>query len=101
MIGHNDQFDSVGSTLNFAIFDNVRVVDLSLRITSIQLVGTNVQIDFASPLGGQASDFRLQCATDLSLADWSDVGATITATPNGFRAVTPRSPGNRFYRIRR
>ena len=102
MIGYNDQFDSVGAVLNFAIFDNVRVVDLSIRIYSIQLVGANVQIDFTSPLGGQASDFRLQRATDLTLGDWADVNdATITAIANGFRAVAPQSPGNRFYRIRR
>lgn len=101
MIGHNDQFDSVGSPLNFAIFDNVRVVDLGLRITSIQLVGGNVEIDFTSPLAGQAGDFMLQSATDLSLGDWSNVGATITATASGFHAVASQAPGNRFYRIRR
>jgi hypothetical protein len=103
MLGHNDQFDSIGSAANSVIFDNVQVVSLDLTISSISLLPENkVQIDFFSPLGGVASDFRLQSATDLSLGDWSnDDQATITATENGLRAVTTQTPGNRFYRIRR
>ena len=103
MIGHNDQFDSVGSTVASVIFDNVQVVDLSLRITSIQLLpGSNVQIDFRSPLGGPASAFTLESTPTVGPAAWNaETSATITAQGNDFRAVVPSNGDMRFYRIRR
>jgi len=101
MLGMNDQFDSVGSPTGFVVFDNVQVVSLDFLIKSILLVAPDqVQIDFASPLGGLASEFRLQSGSNpASLAD--DNGAIITAIPGGFRAVTTQAGGIRFYRIRR
>lgn len=102
MIGHNDQFDSVGSSANFVIFDNVRVVSLDFQIKSITLLDPNqVQIDFVSPLGGFAGDFHLQSAADPTSNFTDDNNAIITAIPAGFRAVTTRTGVTRFYRIRR
>lgn len=105
MIGYNDQFSSVGSALNFAIFDNVRVVQLDLQIKSITLLsGNQVEIDFVSPVTGySASSFRLQSAAVLgsptNFAD--DNSAVITAIPGGWRATTTQSGDMRYYRIRR
>lgn len=103
MIGHSDQFDSIGSAGtngNFVLFDNVRVVTLDLFVTKVQLIAdSQVRIDFISP-PGQPSDFHLQSSTDL--ASWMDEDtAVLSATPQGFRFVVARSGDVRFYRVRR
>jgi len=100
MLGMNDQFDSIGSTSNYVIFDNVRVVSMATLITSIVLLENgHVQIDFFSPLSTNPDEFRLQSATSLSPAVWSDEGAEISGRPGGLRAVTGYSGDTRFYRI--
>lgn len=101
MIGHNDQADSVGSTNNFVIFDNVRVVTSDARVSSVQLLpGNQVQIDFTSP--GSEAEFHLEGSANLSTGIWNEVaGAVISTTPQGFRFVAPASGDVQFYRIRR
>ncbi|HKQ39757.1 MAG TPA: Calx-beta domain-containing protein [Verrucomicrobiae bacterium] len=107
MLGMNDQFDSVPASnagQHFVVFDNVRVVNLStdIRITRVELVGANqVQIDFASPAGGDASGYTLRAKTSLANATWTpDGGATITALGGTeYRALTTRSGSERFYSI--
>jgi hypothetical protein len=103
MIGHTDQFSSTGSPENFVIFDNVRVIRLDFEIRSIQLLPDNkVQIDFVSPLGGSASTLRLLSSPVLVPASWEpDLTAEITATADGFRAITSTGSGDRFYRLTR
>jgi hypothetical protein len=105
MIGHSDQFDSIGSggtNGNFVIFDNVRVVTGDLSVTKIELVGgSEVQIDFVSP-PGQPTDFYLQSSLTLSPAFWEDENsAVLSTTPQGFRFSVLDSQAIRFYRIRR
>ncbi len=103
MIGHSDQFDSIGlggTNGNFVIFDNVRVVT-TLFITSVALIeGGRVQIDFvAAP--GQSSNFRLQSSSELSSASWVDENTAVpSTTPQGLRFAVPRNGDFRFYRIR-
>ncbi|MEY2408745.1 MAG: hypothetical protein QOF48_1415 [Verrucomicrobiota bacterium] len=101
LLGFNDQFDSVSSAGTYVIFDNVRVISLDIVIKHVELLGgTQIQIDFVSPLGGVAGDFHLQSGSNpASVAD--DSGAVITAIPGGFRAVTTLDGPYRFYRIRR
>jgi hypothetical protein len=105
MLGMNDQFDSIGNAATFAVFDNVRVIDLSpVRIVSAQLPGGNqVQIDFTAPCVASAADLHLQSAIDpTSPTNFSDdAGATISAVPGGWRATTMQSGPARYYRIRR
>jgi len=102
MLGHSDQFDSVGSADNFVIFDNVQVVNLDFQIIRIQFsLNDQVVIDFVSPQGGNASEMHLQSATTLGPSDWADIDAVISPTPEGFRAVAARTPETRFFRIRR
>ncbi|MCI0362748.1 MAG: hypothetical protein L0219_02635, partial [Phycisphaerales bacterium] len=105
MIGHNDQFDSIGSVENFAIIDNVRVVRLGqpagIDITGIQVANNTVQIDFTAP-GGQAGDFQIESSATLSPPSWSqENSATIAPQGNGFRATLAASGPTRFYRVRR
>jgi hypothetical protein len=104
MLGHSDQFDSIGSSGangNFVLFDNVRVVTPGVYITSVALAGGEVRIEFVAP-AGQPSNFRLQSCPDFSATAWDDENsAVITATGQGFRAVTARAAGKRFYRVRR
>jgi hypothetical protein len=106
MIGHNDQFDSVGSTDTFAIFDNVRVISLGSptppEITDITVSGGNVIIDFETSSGGQPSEFRIESTPTLTPPNWAqESAATIAPNGNGFRATLPASGDMRFYRVRR
>jgi hypothetical protein len=105
MIGHSDQFDSIGSggtNGNFVIFDNVRVVAPDLFITKVALLeGNQVQIDFFSP-PGQPADFRLQSSAGVAPPSWADEDAAVlSATAQGFRFVVARTGEARFYRVRR
>jgi hypothetical protein len=103
MLGHNDQFDSIGSTDTFAIFDNVRVVQLgstTTDITGITVSGNNVLLDFEG--SGQASDFRIESTPTLSPTAWAEeTAATVAPTASGFRATVPVNGAMRFYRVRR
>ncbi len=103
MIGYNDQFDSVGSGDTFAIFDNVRVVQLgstTTEITGITLSGNNVLLDFEG--SGPASGFRIESTPTLSPPAWAEeTGATVAPTASGFRATVPVNGAMRFYRVRR
>jgi len=96
---------SIGNAATFAVFDNVRVIDLNpLRITSVQLPGGNqVQIDFTAPCAASANDLHLQSAINpMSPANFSDdAGATISAISGGWRATTMQNGPARYYRIRR
>jgi hypothetical protein len=101
MLGFNDQFDSRGALFNFAIFDNVRVVQLGLSISSISVVGNTVTINFVSGSGGQPSDYRIDSSPTLSPPSWSEeAGANISATQNGFSATLTVNGPTRFYRVR-
>lgn len=104
MLGMNDQFDSVGSATTFVVFDNVRVVNLStaIQIKRIELIGASqVQIDFTSPAGGDASGYTLRTKGSLADANWTADGAAVISALGGteYRAVTTRSGGERFYSI--
>ena len=105
MVGMSDQFDSIGSADNYAIIDNVRVVNLSPdpNITSIQLVPVNqVQIDFNAPCA-TIGDLHLQSAASLTEPiGWADDNtATIVPNGGGFRATTAQDGAMRYYRVRR
>lgn len=102
MVGHNDSADSIGSANNFVIWDNIRVLNLDLGVRGVELSPTTVQIDFASPLGGLVTDFKLERKSALDGGDWTQVeNADFSALPDGIRVVAPRSGDAAFYRIRR
>jgi hypothetical protein len=102
MIGYNDQFASRGSDLNYAIFDNVRVVSLDFVIKNFTRSGNTIDFDFYSPLGGKLSDFRLQTASDPAPGNWTDDNsATIFEIPGGFHVNTTALGNMRFFKMRR
>jgi hypothetical protein len=99
MIGHSDEFASIGSTNTYVIYDNVRVVDLSTKITNIQISGGNALIDFTTPSGGSFTNYS---AAAVQGPYTPDAGTAITSTGVGsYRATTPVNGATRFYQIRR
>ena len=102
MIGYNDQFASRGSDLNYAIFDNVRVVSLNFVIKNFVRNGNTIDFDFYSPLGGKLSDFHLQTASDPAPGNWTDDNsATIFEIPGGFHVNATAAASVRFFKMRR
>lgn len=101
MIGYDDAFNSLGSTECYVVYDNVRVVSLmGLRITAIQDLGANVQLDFTFDVNDTPSSFKVQSASVVS-GPYADTAATIVQfTPGTYRATVAKSGGAQFYRIR-
>ncbi len=104
MLGFMDSFASVGSTNNYVVYDNVRVINLTTTrpsITAVRRAGATIEIDFTADPASAAGDFTLQSTTALPGGFASDPSATITALGGGlFRAVSPNSTDpQRFYRI--
>lgn len=103
MLGYTDAYDSIGSGEGGVIYDNVRVIDLKRPIiTSFQLIGTNVVVNFAWTLDDPTSAFRLQKATAVGGPYADDGSAVITRlSPGVYQASTPFTGGNVFFRIKR
>jgi hypothetical protein len=104
MLGHMDSFNSIGSTGNYTIFDNVRVIDLNKpRLTLIRREGATLEIYFTGSAGDSADAFTLESAGTITSAFGPDAGASIThLEPGRFRAVSLNSGDpQRFYRVRR
>lgn len=102
MLGYNDQFASRGSDLNYALFDNVRVVSLDFVIKNFSRSGNTIDFDFYSPLGGKLSDFHLQTASDPAPGNWTDDNtASIYEIPGGFHVNTTAAASVRFFKMRR
>ena len=102
LLGYTDAYDSIPTGEGAVIYDNLRVISLdTIRITSFNLVGNNVQVDFAWPLNDEPSAFRLQSATSVTGAYTDDTSATITvlSPASSYRATTVASGGTRFYRV--
>lgn len=106
MIGYMDTFNSIGSTNNFVVFDNVRVISLGggaptgeLKVTSIKRDGQNIVIDFSIP--SNLTTFAIEGSATVNTGYATEVGAqisTISATER--RATIPLGAGNRFFRVR-
>jgi hypothetical protein len=101
MLGHMDFFNSVGTTNNFTVFDNVRVVNLtSMRpsIQSIRRAGGTIEIEFT---GDPEGSYKLQSSTSVTGTFTDDAGWSVThLNGNRFRAVSVNAADpQRFYRI--
>lgn len=106
MLGYDDSFNSISTSGNYAIFDNVRVVRLAAstapQLTSITVTGSNVQIDFAALPTDAPTSFELWRAGAVNGAYGKDMGAAITSLGGGsFRATTTISGDRQFYQVRR
>ena len=104
MIGFNDQFDSLGNSGpdgSYAVFDNVRVINLQPAVQRIEVLEPiEVAIYFSAPGAKSVDEVQVQASTLLT-SDWQDVPAVITVIPDGFRAVVPKMEGPQFYRVLR
>jgi hypothetical protein len=73
LLGYNDNFDSLGNTNNYAIFDDVQVVPIVLapvQIQSPQLAGTNFSFSFATDL---YESYTVQWTTNLLSGNWTSL----------------------------
>jgi hypothetical protein len=88
--------------LSFAIIDNLRVATMQPpAITSIQVVGSNVRLDFTASTIDTPASFTLQSASTVN-GTYSDVSSTITPMGAGtFRAILPLNGVAQYYRVRR
>lgn len=104
MLGHNDEFASIGSPDNYSLWDNLRVVklaaaDQSIVVSGIRLSGANVIIDFTAAAPGAFTALSSPTVNGTYTAD-----ATVTITTNSpgvYRATTPVGTGNRFFKFGR
>lgn len=103
MIGYCDAYDSIGGGDSYAIIDNLRVMSLQgLKITAIQDLGANVQLDFSFDLNDSASAFKVQTATVVT-GPYADATATVVElSPGTYRATIakPLNTDPQYYRIR-
>ncbi|MFN7141114.1 MAG: hypothetical protein ACK4UN_17430, partial [Limisphaerales bacterium] len=70
MIGYNDTYDSIGSTNNFVIFDNVRVERIfptAVKLQSPRVSGNNFIFSFSSDPGATYTVLR---TTSPGQAPW-------------------------------
>lgn len=103
MLGYCDAYDSVMAGQSAVIYDNLRVVALSLPITYIQKVGSNIEVTFTWGIDEATTAFRLQTANIVSGAPgtYTDSAATITKlSPGVYKAVIPVGGASQFYRVR-
>ncbi len=106
MLGYDDAFNSVGSPYTYALFDNVRVVQLASAaapvITAINVSGGNVDIDFTGSAGDTTGSFKLLNTSVLTSGYTTNLSAVITSLGGtSFRASTSTSGTEQFYRIQR
>jgi hypothetical protein len=109
MLGYADPFDSIGSTDGFAVFDNVRVVQLAStavttpHISGINVTGTTVQVDFTGGSSDGPANFKLQNRAQVNSGSFADDNTAVITTISAgvFRATTTTSGSAQFYRIKR
>lgn len=107
MLGYMDTFNSIGSTNNFVIYDNVKVYSLggggtqtnSITITGVHKSTDNLlQIDFTSPEG---TFVDLQAADDVNGQYVTDSTAQFVYSTAGNHATIPiGSKPHRFFRLK-
>jgi hypothetical protein len=104
MIGHNDQYASIGSMDNYSLWDNVRVVsltaaDLSIHVTGVRISGGNIVIDFTAVTPGT---FVALSSTSVTGTYAPDATVTFTTvSPGVYRATTPATGASRFFKFSR
>jgi photosystem II stability/assembly factor-like uncharacterized protein len=101
MLGYNDNFNSIGDSNNFAIFDNVRVEPIiltSVQLLAPQIFGNNFKFSFATEA---FESYTVQSATNLTSPAWvnwtnfagngatNDILIPVTGAPQYFRVRRP------------
>jgi hypothetical protein len=110
MLGYDDSFNSIGSGGGgLVIYDNVRVVQLSgggtladVHISTINVSGNTVTIDFTAGSGEATSAFKLVSAPVVTGPYTDDNTATITSLGgSNYRITTTATDAMKFFQIRR
>jgi photosystem II stability/assembly factor-like uncharacterized protein len=103
LIGYNDNFDSLGNSNNYAVFDDIQVVPIILlpvQIQSPQLSGNNFNFSFATDL---YESYSVQWTTNLLGGNWMTYG-TYSGGGNITNIVIPLPvgiSGPQFFRVNR
>jgi hypothetical protein len=83
------------------VFGNPIGANEPIILTSIQILGGNVRIDFTAGAGDTPATFTLRSSSSVN-GPYSDVSSTITQLGVGtFRAERALSGSQQFYRVRR
>ncbi len=103
LLGYNDNFDSLGNSNNYAVFDDVQVVPIVLapvQIQSPQLAGTNFSFSFATDL---YESYMVQWTTNLLNGNWMSLGSYSGAgnTTNIVLPLPASGASPRFFRVSR
>ena len=107
-VGYQDKFASGSLSdkpeLSFGLVDNLKVetfISAVIQVTSIQIVGANVEITFTGPAEKVAADFKLQSATTVTGTYNDDNSATPGNLGSGlFKFTTALSGGSSYYKIK-
>lgn len=101
MIGYTDPYDSTGSSQSYAIIDNLRVVRLDgLKITAVQDLGADLQMDFTFGLEDDPAAFQVKSGSVVTGITNTAAATIIQTTSGAYRATVPKSGSQEFYRIR-
>jgi hypothetical protein len=100
MLGYNDAYDSIGNSGAAVIYDNVRVVSLpQFKITKIEIVGSDVVIDFRDSTTGP---FTVESAATADGAYGAIASTIVTNSPGNYEATVAYPGGQQtYYRISR
>lgn len=109
-VGYQDRFAvtiSDAPEMSFGLVDNLRVETFAaappapISITSIKIVGGNVEITFTGPAAAAASAFKLTSAGTVNGNYDEDNSATLESVGAGsFKATTALNGLARFYQIK-
>jgi hypothetical protein len=109
-VGYQDRFSgSISSQpeMSFGLVDNLRVETIGtapvgpITITSIQIVGGNVEITFSGPPAASASAFKLTSSATVNGLYADDNTAILSSLGGGnFKATTALIGAPKFYRIK-
>jgi hypothetical protein len=90
--------------MSFVLVDNLRVetyVSAPIIISNIKIVGSNVEITFTGPPEALPAALKLQHSATVTGTYADDNSAVITPLGSGtFKATTPLSGVNHFYRVK-
>lgn len=101
LIGYNDNFNSIGDSNNFAVFDNIRVVGITVSPVIIQspvLAGNLFSFNFGSEA---YESYTVQTATDLATPNWTTY-TNVIGTGGLIQITAPLDASqNRYFRVNR
>ncbi|HUS34379.1 MAG TPA: Calx-beta domain-containing protein, partial [Verrucomicrobiae bacterium] len=104
MLGYADSFNSIGSTNNYVLYDNVRVYRIgtaaaqpTVEVQSISLAGTQAKIRFTAT---NATVFDVYSAPEVTGAFTKDTTATVQSLGGGVYEATVNTTGAmRFFKV--